>query len=123
MYKSEDLDLINKWMLDRNQEAIKPADLPAIGIVIGYEGTSVAIGFIRIGEGLSMLEDVVTNPDVDSRIRDEALNHLFEALLTLAKQLKSKRIIGWTVDAHTQVRALQFGFKPVPHMLLAKDII
>ncbi len=87
------------------------ANLPKNGLVAYMGDTPVAAGFLRLVEGDSaILDSLITNATLEPMIRDKALNLLVSDLLKMAKSLGITKIIAFSSDKNTLVRAWRFGF-------------
>lgn len=104
-----DLSSLNKWLKKRAHPQVQWSDMPEYSFII----PGVASASLRRCEGeVGILDSIVTNPYTSALIRNAALNQLFKACLGISS---FKRIIGFTVDAHTHERALKHGFRQLPH--------
>jgi hypothetical protein len=122
IYDYEDTGPLNSWRKARGLEESKEEDLPRIGYTVLDGRDPVACGFLRIGEGIAIIDSLVTNPGFRSDLRDRALNMLFDELLAVAKIMKIDRVIGFSVDEHTICRAEKFGFKQSEHTLMIMEM-
>lgn len=108
-----DIPLINKWLQKHNHAPIDYGTSPAIGYIV----PGVAVGFLRKCEGyVGLFDGLATNPLVSKSARNRALNAIYSSIL---KEPGFNTIIGWTLDASAFDRAVQQGFTPLPHALLA----
>lgn len=113
--------------MHRSQEykdmyAIGLETLPKIGF-ISFSNTEfqyIAAGFLRIVEGgFGQLDTFVTNPSLDSHVRDEGLNLLVETLINEAKTLKLKGIYAHTASINIIKRAEETGFHVINQSIIA----
>lgn len=112
------IPVLNEWRIKRSMHSIAKEDFPKIGVMVfdGQEG--VAAGFLRNAEGIGIIDSLVSNPDVRSEKRNDALDLIFARLIDIAKEVGIHMILGASVDGNTIVRSKKFGFKHSDHMLM-----
>ena len=107
-----DMTSINKWLAKQGHPCVDSSDIPKQSYTI----PGVAFCAVRAVEGgIGILDSVVTNPHVSSQKRNEALDALFRHVLTLP----FKAVIGFSIDKHTQERAIRHGFAASPYSLFS----
>lgn len=116
------LELLNKWRSARDLKPVLEADLPKTGLMVFDNDKQVACGFLRNAEGIGMIDSVVSNPDMPSKARDEALNTIFLRLLAIAKMKDFRTVFGTSQDDHTILRSEKFGFKKSAHVVMALSL-
>ena len=99
-------------------------NLPKIGFVMGSKDLGpIAIGFLRRCEGgVGMIDSMITNPGAPAAIRDEALDLLIIRLVASAKRRKIYKIMGYSQDENTLLRAQRHGFNIVSQSLVALSV-
>lgn len=87
-------------------------DRPELGYTVSNKsGDILCAGFLLKIEGNSMMvESYITNPDYSPTLRDEALDALTHHIVESAKLMKIKRLIAFTEDNNTLLRAQRHGF-------------
>lgn len=79
----------------------------------------VAAGFMRKCEGKLLIWDgLITNPDINADLRNEALDLISTALIDDAKALNAKGIIAWSSDEMTLLRSKRHGFNATDDQLI-----
>lgn len=121
-FHKNDLDLINVWLKDRKIKPIDLYELPEVGLVAVSEKDFIAAGFIRLGEGIGIIDSLVSNPKCSPEDRDMALNLIFEGLVKAAQGYKYEKLIGFSVDDNTLKRAEMFGFNKSNHTLMVREL-
>ena len=121
---NDDPNLILDWMEQRKLEIPNKLELPKIGFVIKTkQNGAIAIGFLRICEGnVAMIDSMITNPAINSDIRDKALDFLVHRLIASARRKNIFKIFGYSMDKNTLLRAQKHGFKIVSQTLIALQI-
>lgn len=120
--KPNEVPFIKRWLEQRNMITTLDS-LPMHGVLVCSEDRPVAAGFIRKCEGnFAIFDSMVTNPQVLGSIRHEAMDEVFKGLISLAKDLKISKIIGFTIDENTLVRSQKFGFTRTDYALMALDL-
>lgn len=116
--------LIFDWLGARGMEVPDEINLPKIGFIMGTKQHGpVAIGFLRRCEGhVGMLDSMITNPEIPASIRDEALDLLIIRLVASAKRRKLFKIMGYSQDENTLLRAQKHGFHVVSQSLVALSV-
>jgi len=95
--------------------------LPKIGYIAMLGDQPIAAGFLRRVEGgYGQLDTFVTNPHFGSKMRDEGLNKVVDALLIEAKDLDLIGIIAITQDSGIIERSKKYGFRIINQVLIAK---
>ena len=124
-YDADKHEHVLEYMLNLHSMPIELAhDLPYIGAIASYNGTPVAVGFIRAveGSGLGMMDCLISNPESASKVRHEALDALFAELFKLAKESCITKLLAYTADESTVTRACRNGYVILPHTPLLKDL-
>lgn len=104
-------------------------NVPQIGYV-AYEDNMtrdpdkmIAAGFLRQCEGnYAIFDGLITNPEVAASVRSEAIDMVVECLINTAKSLKINKIIGFSTDKNTLIRALKFGFTHLDQTVFYKRV-
>lgn len=108
-----DVVSVNKWLTARRAPTVLAKDLPSISFII----PGVAVAGIRCCEGrVGIFDSLVTNPIVTAKTRQRALNTLFKFIMAYPD---FDRILGFTTDSNSLVRALKHGFKQLPYAVLS----
>lgn len=94
--------------------------LPDVGFIAMEKNMVIAAGFLRQIEGdlLCIFDGLISNPEATSEQRNLALNLVIIALQKKAKFFNFKRILAWTRDKNTLVRAEKLGFEKTEDQLL-----
>lgn len=95
--------------------------LPKIGYMAFLDKHPLAAGFLRKVEGglVAQIDNLVSNPQFGSIIRNKALNIVVDQLKLEAKSLKLKGIYAFTLDTSVILRAVETGFQHTGHTILA----
>jgi hypothetical protein len=104
---------------------ITPAEgLPQIGCVaIDEELGVIAMGFLRRVEGgQAIIDNLISNPEQSSKIRDEAIDLVAKTLLYTAKAIGITLVIANSKDENTIKRSEKFGLMKLPHTTLAVNL-
>jgi hypothetical protein len=122
-YEAHHYTLINDWLQERQLSTILPFELPQDGIMIYGRNGYIAGGFIRKCEGgIALVDSYITNPNVDGKVRDAALDLMTNELLRVAKERGYTRMIAFTEDLHTFERGLAHGFDVIDQAMLGKRL-
>lgn len=100
-------------------------NLPKLGVLTTLGEYTVAAAFLRIIEGnksTAILDSLITNAELLPTIRNDALNQTVSELLKLAKEQGITKIIAFSTDKNTLMRAKRFGFEELPHQVITLDI-
>jgi hypothetical protein len=83
--KSE-YDIIAKWWPCHNWPVMPYDALPESGLIIYSESTPIVAAWLyKTDSSISWLEFMVSNPDVDKKVRGEAIDLLINSLIELAQ--------------------------------------
>ena len=94
--------------------------LPKIGFLAFQDEVPAACIFLRMVEGgYGQIDSMVTNLDLSSEARNEAILPIVNAVLSAAKELELKGIIAITTDDGVVTRANELGFKIIPQTVLS----
>jgi N-acetylglutamate synthase-like GNAT family acetyltransferase len=97
--------------------------LPKIGYVAMRDATIVAACFLRRVEGgYGQLDTLATNPYLGSKIRNEAINLLFDQLIGDAEELELVGLMVITEYASMIDRFQHRGFTKVNQTLIIKKL-
>lgn len=109
---------VEKMLISRFMPTHLINDLPQHGLIAIEGDTPIAVGFIRMIEGpYAMLDSYITNSEVDSKIRDRALNIITNKLLKWAKTANINKVLAFSCDENTIKRAESHGFITFPDHL------
>lgn len=76
----------------------------------------IAAGFLRKVEGrVGILDSYISNPKMDSQIRNEMLNRITERLIVKAKHFQMRQLFAWSLYPEIIKRACDHGFKQSAH--------
>lgn len=112
-------------LLLRRQKHLEPskADLPAIGWMATQGETPIAFIFLRkVEPNLAFIDGLVTNPDLKSPLRHEAIELLVNRAETAASALGIKRLITHSADKSVLMRALARGYVLDAGLILSKEV-
>lgn len=99
-------------------------DLPEYGLIAFEQGEVVAAGFIRRIEGpYAMLDSYITNAKVLSEVRDLALDRITDKLIKWTASHQITKVISFTADKNTIVRAEKHGLIPMPNHLFQLKVL
>lgn len=71
----------------------------------------IAMGFLRkVEPRYGLLDSYITNPDIESRLRHDALSKISEELIARAKELKIKTLMSFSRDKSMIERIKDLGF-------------
>lgn len=97
--------------------------LPKIGYIALLGKNPVAAGFLRRVEGgYAQIDGLTSNSSFGGIIRHEGIRKVVDALISEAKDLKLKGIMGFTHDDGVLKRAKDLGFKTVDQTIIALSI-
>lgn len=120
---TEHFSVLADWL--RKREAYVPGEneMPSTGYLIWERGEPLAAAFLRLCEGnYAQIDSLVTNPDVPGDLRNTAIDVLVERLCNVAKSQGIVRLIAFTTDKNTSMRALRHGFVHLPHTVMVADL-
>lgn len=110
---------LRAWLRLRDLSADYLDTLPEIGCVAFEKDIGIGAGFLRQMEGgMAMFDNLITNPQAPSDLRNRALDWILEEMVKVAKFYRMTSIIGLTKDARTLERSIRHGFRVVPHAVL-----
>lgn len=110
-----DLNSVNKWLAKRDEPVVELRDLPITGFII----RGICAAFLRRCEGNALIFDsLVTNPYASPETRDRALDDMF---VHIVRRAKGKRLLGFTRDINTRLRAEKHGFKEATYSVMVKE--
>lgn len=93
--------------------------LPKTGYIAFLGKQPIASGFLRRLEGgYAQFDTFVTNPHFGSKVRNDAINFIVNALMEDAKSLKLKGILAVSEDKGIISRAKLLGFQEIKQTLL-----
>lgn len=98
-------------------------DLPGCGLIAYDKGKPVALGFVRRIEGTYvMLDSYITDPGIESSIRNRALDHITHKLIQWAHSHGVTKVLAFSTDENTISRAYRHGFGYLPHVFTALNL-
>lgn len=117
---SSDIAAMQRWLARHNHEAVSISDLPTRF----YAVPGVAVGglFVEEGRAFAMIDSICTNPLASSKARHAAYSSLISHITHLASSLGVRRLIGFSNDTGTLMRARSYGFTSPNLAILAKRI-
>lgn len=116
-FEPQDLYYVNLWLAQREKPPLLLTDLPAFGWVCSGKLPLGAI-FLRQMEGnLGLVDQLINDPSQSSGMRHCINNKLFEQMITAAKSLGMRAILGTTADSGTLERGKRHGFVPTGETL------
>jgi hypothetical protein len=99
-------------------------NMPQFGLVCEFNGEAVAAGFLRAVEGnYAMFDSYVTNPEQEDLIRHNALDRITQKLIKIAKHNKVDKLLMFSADYNTLMRAVSHGFSIFPHAFASRDLV
>lgn len=119
------LKLLEGWLDARGMDHSFAGSRPAIGFVAINRGTPVGACFLRrVEPDIGMIDGLITNPFVAPEIRNEANDALTREIVELCKtkNLGIVKLIAWSNDEHTLVRASKYAARPMVTTMLMLDI-
>lgn len=116
------LSLLNQWREARKLAPITLEECPHVGIMIMHNEEPIAAGFLRNAEGVGIIDSIVSNPEQKPDIRHKAINAIFERLISVARMMEMKRLLGTSVDSNTIERSKKFGFVQADHALMIMSL-
>lgn len=121
--KRTDVRFINEWLKERNLAEVNGQDLPHIGFIAFGAYGAIAAGFLRQCEGdIAILDSLVTNPGQKGELRHSAIDAIVDKISMVAKEMKLKSLVAYSVDASTLERSKKHGFVPLPLTVISKDL-
>lgn len=110
---------IDGWFRSREMRPPSAKDLPETGWMAWDGDDYVAAIFCRVGEGLGMIEGLVSNPYKPGEVRHVAINTLVKTALDYLKIKGVKRVMAFSVDGSTLKRAESLGFTETNQRVIA----
>ncbi len=119
-----DMPTICNWMQHRGLECPTIDDMPAIGVVVYAGGVIAAMAFLRRVEGgFGQIDGLCTDPEASPELRHQAIEEAVSKIVTKAKELSLKSLMGLSADYSTITRVCSLhGFTIEPHIVLVKRI-
>jgi len=105
--KEKDAHLLRAWVVNRRlpNADVNLEFMPPTGVVVEVDNIPVAIGFmIKCDNGMCINSDLISNPAIDKKARQEAVDFLRESLYTLAKAAGYKLVTVFTRIPKLQAR-------------------
>lgn len=120
----KNVDLLLNWLEKRKIIIPDAIELPKLGFLIGAKDLGpIAIGFLRQCENnVGMIDSMITNPEIDPMIRNEAIDFLVLRLIAAAKQKQIYKIFGFSSDRNTLLRAQRLGFNLLSQKLVSLTV-
>lgn len=110
MVKASDINMINKWLLQRKMPTIAAWQLPEIGFIV----EDVACGFlIMMSNGYCVLDFFISNPDAIAKHRSEAFDDIVEKLEAYAKSCQVHKILAYTKVFRIKKIAERLAYKSI----------
>lgn len=126
MKGEENLTLINRWLRHRNLSEWKDSDFPQYGYEAKKDGLEIAYGFLAICDdsspGKGFIECLIVSPFFSKEVRDEALDKIIRALISLAKVFLLDGIVSFCELDATINRAIKHNFKVSKATTLVLDL-
>ena len=107
-YQKEDFCQISEWLINRNSLVFHPNILPENGFIVDQVA---AVFLYSTDSDFCYLENLVSNPDVDSKIRNEAISKMIEHAFAAASDLNFKFVLAVTDVPAVVARAVTLGAK------------
>lgn len=121
-FKPQDASYIKAWLEARDMGS-EVSLLPEHGVVVMDLDRPVAIGFIRRCEGgVALIDSSITNPAAQPGVRDKAMDRLTKDLLEVSSRLEITRVLAFSTDRNTLLRAQKFEFQRLPHAVISLTI-
>jgi hypothetical protein len=118
-FKPSDAKYIQEWLEARGM-GTNVSDLPENGVLVTDLDRPVAIGFIRRCEGgVALIDSAITNPNAQPGVRDKAMDRLTKDLIDLSSHLEITRVLAFSTDGNTLLRAQKFGFQRLPYAVIS----
>lgn len=115
--------ILDGWFKTRELPSVESKDLPEIGFISYWEDCPMAAIFMRVADGdFAIIDGLVADPDSPKHIRSKAIDAVVNAVLLFAEKMQVAKVICWTANKRTLMRAKDFGFKEVPGTILAKKL-
>lgn len=97
--------------------------IPAVGYTVTQNGNYVAFCFLRKVEGgFGQIDGLTSNPEITGVERNAALNLVVEACLDEAKAIGITHLVAFCEKMAPISRGMKYGFKVLPHALVALDL-
>lgn len=113
-------EILKRLLRDRCMDVSLTETMPKHGWIALEGDLPVVIGFLRRIEcNYAMIDGLISNPIASSELRDSCIQRLSRKLIDVANRAKVKKIIAFTSDTHTFMRAVKsFGFREVNTKLI-----
>lgn len=113
-----DLNDIRSWY-EKREKPVPTGDLPKVGFI----EPNVACGFLyQTDSDFCLIEGYATNPEAESKMRNEALNAITAALIEAASSLGFKKVYAITKETSISGRAVNHGFREIDqHQVLIRE--
>lgn len=121
-YTQDDFQTLNRMLKGHNCMPVTDDELPRLGYIAHRNGLPVAIAFIRFAEGnIALAESLVTDPRASPALASDAIDLVIEKLSQVAKDLKIKYLIAWTLKKSIAKRiSKKHGFNQTEQIMLVK---
>jgi hypothetical protein len=108
------------WYRKHQEPAVPEERQPEVGYIVPR---TAAAWLVETNAGTCLVEGLVTNPDMPSRVRNEAIETLITVLLHEAKARGYRYVYVITKRAEMTARALGRGGQYYgPHLVFGKEI-
>jgi hypothetical protein len=119
-YESSYYEFLCSWLAARNIDIWSNEYLPNVGYITVDDTLPIAMGFLRMIEGnAGMIDALISNPESNPTLRNQAIDLVVTQLITKAKELKLSGLISFSSDENTLIRSEKFGFKIQAQQLIA----
>lgn len=110
-FEAKDYDMLSIWWKQHEWPAVPFSCLPTFGLIIECDKLAACAGFLYATDSnISILEWVVSNPDVDALERSHALDILLVKLEAQAKEYGSQFIFTFLKHERLMKRVEDHGF-------------
>lgn len=129
-FSHKHLSVLNLLLRGHGQPDVEGrSELPAIGYTAWMQATwgincnlLMAAGFLRVAEGVGILEGLTSNPLAAPEERHVAIDAVVKQLLDHAVSIGLTSVIAWTSDAGTLSRSERHGFEKRDSTIIVADL-
>jgi hypothetical protein len=113
---------IKLWLSDRNISEELAKELPKNSYIAILGKEFVGAAGLDIAETYGIICGMITNPKQSFNDRSRAVDLLTIKIIDRAKELKLKKLIGWTNHRGIFHRSLKHGFKEINHLMIGMEL-
>jgi hypothetical protein len=95
-------NILNDWLIKHKLSKEDLSNIPQLGYICYEKEIPIAIGFLRMIEGgYAQIDSLVTDPEISSNLRNEAIDLVIKQLIDIAIDLKLKGICSYSKEVRS----------------------